>query len=357
MLATKVETHFCPINNTSDEKKAIQAPAELDLPTRILRATSRITLCRTNGFEMLSARCRDVLAEVVRCISISKPTLPIPIRRETLAARLDCSVPTINRALALLESQGWIVREEQVKSRRIGFQVGAIALTSGAASSLGFNLPSPAQVDREEKQKNLRESPVIDAIWIPEQSSRQPQQADGLAQKRSEEQPNSQAKPVIDESRIPQGLQWLLKMGITPFGVFKLMKEARNAGALLEDVAQACLEHIQKAKKPFAYISTLISQKKDWKWLAAQSKQVQEVEKASHVEAQAASEWKSQVEKVQGKILIDREKSIAWKIVEALAVGFRLDPRTEKLGEGIGSRPFTPGFMRAVDEGRLAWKN
>lgn len=373
MLAAQVNACSSSKNNKDSDFAHILPPAELDLPTKIIRATSRITLSRTGSFTSLEDRDRSVLCEIVRCVSIAKPTQPIKIRRNTIAERLACSLPTIQRALLRLEKLGWIIREEQVKSRRIGFQVGAIALCESAAQSLGLFSTSPAQLDREEAksasnktdQKNLRESRVIDAICSSEQSLRQPLPADGLAQERNDEQPNSQESDpakdahiapqavLIEKDRIPQNLQWLLQHKVTPFGVFKLMKEARMAGALLEDVVTACKEHVQKARKPFAYISTLLQQKKDWKWLAERAVEASNVEQVHQQEVKTTSKLKSELEKIQGRILLDKEKSIAWKIIESLAVGFKYTPETGKIGDGIGSRPFTPGFLAAIDDGRL----
>lgn len=79
----------------------------------------------------------------------------------------------------------------------------------------------------------------------------------------------SNLKPgdTVDQRRIPQDCWPLLDVGISVFGVYRLMKEARKAGKRLSDVVMARTEAISTAKNAFAMIQHLIKQPLDYAWI------------------------------------------------------------------------------------------
>lgn len=309
---------------------------ERDLPLPIQRACTRVQFWRAGPFDALGARDRAVLAEVIRCVDRKRPQQAVYIRRDTLAHREGCSVPTITRALARLASLGWIVRD-QVKSRLRGFQVGSVELTSAAVAWLGLLEPSPT----------LRESPVIDASRSSDIQCihRQPPAA-GLIEKHG-----TKTSP----GELPDALRWLEHANVSRSGVFLLMGLARKRGVLLETVVSACREQILAARMPFAYIRDLLALDKDW---ARAAKAVHDL-RASQAEAQeqetkrrirqermanAAGRWflaptKRQLLRVEGDVFM------------TYVLGHDGQPK-----QTIGARPDVDVVLRAIDEGRLvAW--
>lgn len=250
MTSTDVREQRTPAKSRPAKPAAPDGSTERDLPALLQRALARL-LRRTGEIAKLSRTEREVLSEVIRCADRRDLLAPIFVRRTTLAERLSCSEPTVTRALSALVHKGWITRD-QVKSRRRGFQVGSIELTPQAL--LWLEMPSPDPVRQPEAQNGaLRESQMSHALLDPkEQSKRQP--ADAAP---------STSRPRPGE--VPATLQWLVTIGLSKWAVFRLMRCARDAGALLEDVVTACRDQIARANNPFAYLTKLLGLDRDWR--------------------------------------------------------------------------------------------
>jgi hypothetical protein len=275
-----------------------------------------------------------MLVEILRCLSKESPEQEMFVRRETLAIRLGCSLPTITRTLARLESQGWINRD-QVKSRIRGFQVGSIALTKKAIMWLGFE-PSA--------QKAQRCSPVIDACSSFQKQSlqRQLQPAAGSVDK------PSKSTTAVGAVRLPQSLAWLTEH-ISPFGVCKLMKVAREKGLLLEDVTTPCATQIQQAKNGFAYIRKLLGIDRDW------HSQRQEAD-AAVLQATAISVKKAALEErvknIENQAYLGHDGFVR-KVQRGVAVLYDLKEASALLGRNRGVCPIGESFFDAIQDGRL----
>ena len=319
---------------------ALNIPAgplpERDLPLPIQRACTRIQFWRAGPFEALGARDRAVLAEVIRCVDRKRPQQAVYVRRDTLADREGCSVPTITRALARLATLGWIVRD-QVKSRIRGFQVGSVELTLEAIAWLGLLEPSPA----------LRESPVIDASssFNIQCIHRQPPAA-GAVKKEVRK-----AKP----GELPSGLQWLEHAKVSRNGVFLLMGIARKRGLLLETVVGLCREQILAARMPFAYIRDLLALDKDWERAAGSLNESKASEAQEREREAACRERGVRLQNAAGQWWLAPTKRQLLRVEGDLFMTYAL-LEDGSAGRAIGTRPDVDVVLRAIEEGRLvAW--
>lgn len=338
-----------------------RAPAQLpekDLPLAIQRACTRVQFWRAGPFEALKARDRAVLAEVVRCVDRQRPQQPVHVRRDTLADREGCSVPTITRALARLAGLGWI-RRDQVKSRVRGFQVGSVELSAEAIAWLGLleaaerapAAPSPAPPVGAAPRKALRESPVIDAS----RSSgiqcihRQPPAGGYVEQAR----PSSHRK--ARPGQLPDGLQWLERCRISRHGVFLLMRLARQRGVLLETVVNLCRSQIEAATLPFAYVRDLLARDKDWAWVA-QSRADGQHAQAQDAARQAAREALQQrLSAVAGRWWLAPTKRQLLRQEGGVFMVYTLG-EDGRAGTSLGARTDVEVVLAAIDAGKLvAW--
>lgn len=313
-------------------------PAEKDLPLTIMRAITRAMAWRDGGFALLEKKDRNMLVEILRCVTKDRPAEEVFVRRDTLAIRLDYSLATVTRLLARLEDQGWILRS-QVKSRVEGFQVGAIALTTSAVSWLGFDLPS---------LKAQRHAPMSDAyrdsIEKKEQSiQRQLPQTDSPV----DNSKNAEAKMPAGV-RLPQPLEWLAKH-MTPFGVCKLMKCAREKGIRLEDVTSLCGEQIRAATNGFAYVYALLAQDKDWKFIANE-KAIATKQKAEAVQLKADLNYA--LKALDGRSFLGADGFVR-KVSGSVALLYTPAEAAKAIGATVGSRPVGEQFLRALEEGAL----
>jgi hypothetical protein len=315
---------------------------ERDLPLSIQRACTRIQFWRAGPFEGLGARDRAVLAEIVRCVDRRQPHQAVHVRRDTLAAREGCSVPTITRALARLVSLGWVKRD-QVKSRVRGFQVGSVELTAEAIAWLGLlepfeKAPSPP----------LCESPVIDASGSSGIQCIHRQPPVGGSSEKHPQQPVSKAKP----GEIPASLQWLVECNVSRNGVFLLMRLARQRGVLLETVATLCRQQIESARMPFAYLRDLLGRDKDWAWVA-QSQVQAAAEQVDDRDREAARDAIAQrLGSLSGRWWLAPTKRQLLRVEGGVFMVYGLGDDGQ-CGPLIGAQPDGAGVLGAIDAGRL----
>lgn len=337
MLATTVESR-AELRPAIDPTEMV----ERDLPLTIMRAIARAMAWRDGGFAALGKKERCMLVEIIRCISKDRPSHEIYIRRNTLALRLDYSLATVTRLLARLEELGWIARD-QVKSRVEGFQVGSISLTNLAVTWLGFESHPP---------KAQRRSSVIDACSNSieekkEQScKRQLLQADGHVDN------STRGGKAPTRVKLPASIAWLAEY-MSPFGVCKLMKDARGKGLLLEDVTSQCADQIRASRNRFAYIRSLLGLDRDWRFIAAE-KEKQDIEAKTMLRAKC--ELAVDMEALDGRSFLG-EDGLVRKVVGRVAMLYTPEEAAKALGLSRGCRPIGEAFVRALREGRIiAWQ-
>lgn len=320
------------------------ALAEKDLPATIQRACTRVQFWREGPFAALKARDRAVLAEVVRCVDRKQPALPAFVRRDSLAERESCSVPTITRALSRLAELGWLLRD-QVKSRSRGFQVGSVQLTDAAIAWLGLLTPT---------LNDLCESPVIDASGESGNQCIHRQSTPSELLAKSPENRHSVGRKK--SGAVPDALRWLEQVRISRAGVFMLMGLARRKGLLLETVTTACRTQIEQARQPFAYVRDLLALDRDW------GRVVQQQEDEAQLSARQAQADEHRVrlaarlEALEGLWFLSPAKQ---QLVRAESAVFRIHEMDAqgRAGVSLGVAPQAEAILKAIDAGRLVpWR-
>lgn len=244
--------------------------AEL-LPARIAQAVARITLGRHNDLARLDAQQRALLAHIVSCADKADFSRPITIARDTLAQRLGCSRATVQRLLASLVAAG-LVMTRQVKSRRLGFQVGSITLTQRLVDILSAGEPQRVSAVQHAYQE------------CPSKSS-------------------SKSKPAGFFS-IPASLQHLAKR-LSPAAICKLMALARRAGLRLQDVCAVAADGLAAAREPFAYLRKLIFSGRDFAYIAQQRQEERQQQQREEQRRQACEQQRSRLLQYEGRYLRD----------------------------------------------------
>jgi DNA-binding transcriptional ArsR family regulator len=229
---------------TSIEDARVLSTDDVNLPWVILRAIHRAA-----QIDGVPARARAVLAALARTVDAKKPFAEIFARRNLLSERAMQSERTFYRSLTDLENAGLIERPGQRRYVEAGlFGRAYLHLTQIAAELLGLVEP-PA--------------PPADPFDLPSDSV-----ADGANTK--DLSPTSLQKRQPGEfstqkpGQPPEDLQRLRSLGFADFLIFKLMREAREAGKRLSDVVEACWPSLRKATYPISYLKKLIGSTVDF---------------------------------------------------------------------------------------------
>jgi hypothetical protein len=229
---------------------------DVNLPWVILRAIHRAA--RLDG---VPARARAVLAALARTVDAKKPFSEIFARRNLLSERAMQSERTFYRSLTDLEIAGLIERPGQRRYVEAGlFGRAYLHLTEKAAMLLGLVEP-PA----EEASTSASETADQVAKEFTQPSDSVADRAntkDLIPTAFQKRQPGefSTKKP----GQPPEDLQRLRTLGFTDFLIFKLMREAREAGKLLTEVVEVCWVSLRKATYPICYLKTLIASPTDF---------------------------------------------------------------------------------------------
>lgn len=324
-----------------------QAELPRYLPRAIQRALDRILAIRTEvagGLIRPTKVNQLVLQQLIRCADAVRHGSPIIVRKETLASLLGVSKPTIDRSLKTLEQGGWITRTAQCKSRRRGFQVGQIVLSTLA---IAYLFPTPNQQKEEQGadvskpgEKNLCASKSIHAL----QESSVSKETASLSTK--ERHPHSRS--VFDESRAQQiepNLQVLLDY-FTPKVINWLKGEATRKGKLLEHIVLATRKHFGRVKNLKRYLLACIMRETDFAAIVQHEANIEakKVEKVKVEETQV----RLQAESVNQLYEVDLDR-VPFALVEdtGLVSVFSADPRHPG-AKRSGTMPFAEFAKRVL---------
>jgi hypothetical protein len=316
-----------------------QAEQPRYLPRAIQRALDRILAIRTEvagGLIRPTKVNQLVLQQLIRCADAVHHCSPIIVRKETLASLLGVSKPTIDRALKHLEQGGWITRAAQSKSRRRGFQVGQIVLSTLAIAYL-FPTANPQRKGQgadlaKSGEKILCESKSIHAL----QESSVSKETASLSTK--ERHPHSRS--VFDESRAQQiepNLQVLLDY-FTPKVINWLKGEATRHGKMLEHIVLATRRHFGRVKNLKRYLLACIMRETDFAAIV-QHEATKEAEKIEKVKVEETQK-RLQAESVNQLYEVDLDR-VPFALVEdtGLVSVFTADPR-QPGAQRSGTMPF-----------------
>lgn len=308
------------------------------LPARIACAIARLMTSIAPWSLQLDSAERELLARLVGLADKHNPAQPIAVGRQTLAERLRCSRATVQRLLLRLEQLGWIERD-QIKSRRLGFQVGTITLSQVAVERLfdepddrceAATQPAPGQVQRHpasttrhgDDVSGLRHALLETGIQCIHRQPRSGLVANPHVDKSaSPPSPRQQSTKKL-MPRIPQALGFLLDVGISPTGLCALMRMAREQGQRLEDIGRAVLHGLRKAKNPFAYLRSLLTHPRDWTALAAHQQRREQAEHEAEQHRRRRANVDAWLASMEGRQVLDRANGRILQFVGRVALVF-----------------------------------
>jgi hypothetical protein len=292
-------------------------PDHIDTPSFVPQAIAQALAraIRVQDFT-LGPIHRLALCVIVGFADKQVPEQPIYIRKTTLGGYIGRSLPQLRRYLADLEADGWIERHQYI-SRAAGAQVGSITLTAKSIAAFFPSEPGPAKpakraatagqdapVDKSADVNRSRRSSTSGAIQDPLKQclSRHLAEREGFVQQPEE----AEAHPKRAEDRaqaiwrVPEPLRWLCEQAkVSPWGVFSLMRQAKQMGTTLEVVANCIRGSLQSARNAYAYIHRVLSEDRDWNQYA------ERVEARALAQAEKAAAEQIRVERLRKIQAID----------------------------------------------------
>ena len=262
------------------------------MPRALQKALSIVVCYRSDEEEGgLDPKTKIVLAEIVRCANAKDLSTSIRIRKEVMETNTGLSQRSIYRALDILEEGGWIARKEQIKSRRAGFQIGEISLTTEACAILSpveeVNHKTSSSSMLEEGCSLSPSTNLADALtcFSNKEQFLQRQPAGSVFHHQK-----NISNPTQMSTRVPEDCQPLLSH-LTEPAIFKLMKIATSRNKRLGQIVTYAQPALEKARDPYALMLTLITQDIDYVWLAEQKRRNEEGRAAKQQQATELKTW------------------------------------------------------------------
>lgn len=307
-----------------------------NLPWVILRAVHRAA--RLDG---ISTRARAVLSALARTVNAARPYGEIFARRTLLSERAMQSERTFYRSLADLENAGLIERPPQRRYVEAGlFGRAYLHLTPKATILLGLveEEIAPSSLDA---QSRLEEAgvPVSQSFASPSANV-----ADGANTKDLDPKTLQKRQP----GKVPQDLQRLRTLGFLDFLIFKLMREARDAGKRLSDVVEVCWQHLRQAQRPINYLRALLASTTDF---GHQLRTKVAEQTAMQTAARKRKEAESFVRELDGQTFADPTGHTRYTVTEQGATLL-----VYSVAEGVTRRSagqWAEGFAHAIAKGQI----
>lgn len=307
-----------------------------NLPWVILRAVHRAA--RLDG---VSTRARAVLCALARTVDAGKPYGEIFARRTLLTERAMQSERTFYRSLADLEHAGLIERPPQRRYVEAGlFGRAYLHLTPKATILLGLvdaetaSTASDDQVNGEEVVVPVAQSFVAPYANL----------ADGANTKDLDPKTLQKRQP----GHVPADLQRLRTLGFLDFLIFKLMREAREAGKRLSDVVQVCWRHLCQAKRPINYLRALLASTTDFgHQLRTKAAELN----AAQTSARKRKEAESFVQSLDGHTFADTTGQTRYTVAEEGATLLVFNVVEGVTRRSVGQ--WAEGFVHAIKRGHI----
>jgi hypothetical protein len=133
------------------------------------------------------------------------------------------------------------------------------------------------------------------------------------------------------------------------FFIFKLMREAREAGKRLSDVVEVCWQHLSQAKHPISYLRALLASTTDF---GHQRRAKAAARSAAQAAVREREETRATLQALDGQTFIDRRGETRYTVTDA---GMTLT--VYNVAEGVARRAvgqWTQSFVKAVKQGQIA---
>lgn len=273
---------------------------------------------------------RATLAAIVSFVDKQDPAAIVFARKEKIAMRADCTDRTIRRHLRELEEAGFIECKEQEHAQKTGqFKVSHIQLTGKLKEIIGLveeqeTYPQPAEKFSAPKDE-MSGAPNIglsDPSFI-----------------------SNRHAPLPRGITVPADLKFLTDR-MHAWGVFSLMKKAREKGKRLSDVATCSRARVEKLNlkggRLYSYLLALIVSATCFVYPAKEAK-------AQQCEKQAVSLQKARIESARARwkgkqyIAFNKETARAMTIFRFSDDGNFVELYDAETNKFIGTQPlFTP---------------
>ena len=221
-----------------------------NLPNRILRAID-------NALHLggLPRSVRATLGDIVRFVPQSNPLESVFAHKKKIAERTGACERTVYRHLQSLEANGLIeIQDQERKTRNGRFSVARIRLTRSAIELLGL-VPCENQAPSPETSK-------LEVINT--------QPYDSLSSRHMLTEPTISKNQPIQKTinGLPIDLNWLTGQGVSKYGIFKLMRIAKENNKLLSDVVLVTNGYLQdkKAGALYGYLAKICKGKSDFSY-------------------------------------------------------------------------------------------
>lgn len=247
-----------------------------------------------NYCQDLTHPARMALWGILAFINIRDTNQPIFPTREVLRGETMLgSLPTLYRALALLEQHGYIYREQSRRQSKIDYGQYSISriwitektqtmlnLATSTATTQTAEKPSPTSTCSQQPSIILRDGLLIGKHTKGKQPIQEQPAPSASTQPPVPCNSDFVQKNKKQKFNIPPELHVLQTLGLSEIRICALMKQARQAGIpnTLESIVKTTWYRLEKLRSSalFAYLTTLIRQPKDWVSLANKKEQEQQ---------------------------------------------------------------------------------
>ncbi|KMY85011.1 hypothetical protein BUMB_04122 [Candidatus Paraburkholderia calva] len=248
---------------------------------------------------------RRVLACLVRFgLKLNEMRAAAFIKKSTIAKKLGINPATVYRALEALEKAGIIYRTAQPAVMSIG----TICFTQAGLTALGLIDPT-----KREKENHIAHLYTVAPMQYVNSEPKQ-----SFSKKHCEPIEKKNTK----QTSLPADLVWLAQEGrVSHYGIFALMRMAREKGHRLSDVVQHAGDYLRSSRiaNTFAYLRAMLSKPIDYRLLVAQAESIVQSNAAQALERQRVDDQIDRVHAYRGQNYKTDEGEV-WTIEETSLV-------------------------------------
>ena len=371
-----------------------------------IREALQIVAEKAGDLELSRSSAAVMQAIIATGVSVDSPTTPIFARKSTLARLADVGVRSVYRALKQFEALGFIIRQDQARNREGCLDVSEIVLTGDFLRQLRLmvhnSAPQPTNQNKSEQQQTnntiVNSSGQLCATVYNNSAFEPTQCASPRRQKLSTENPrnlsvcpglahglahgtvykdqdfdlntvNNQSPAAMSSlanrpqsayvryqgRSIARELFWLIEeKRLTLSGLFWLQREAGKIGQRLSDFVALRAERLKQLASDgdcFRYLRALIHQNMDAAYMLNLRSKKEIAQKKAEEGRAGKAYLAAQLEKYNGKRLIDPTSGTIVEIYARAQLGILLaaDGHTS-----LGAISLTGAMLKGILEGK--WK-
>lgn len=248
-------------------------------PSAIARAIASVD--ESPAFHAMPDGYIRVLIRLIKKINLNHLCAPINASRKTISRESGKSIETVGRVVKWLEEQELVTRKQK---HRADFRGSSAPLTPTTKLLVVLMLkqsPAPKEEYVVDECSQLVDKPASTGSY-PQNIKGPHVSADASIsthkdQQSLQRQPKTMGSPEkmvkVGKFSIPGDLVWLVQeQNLAPTALFSLMKQAKEVDQRLSDVVSVTKTYLVKlsGRPLYAYLSTLVRQNKDYRYISAQ---------------------------------------------------------------------------------------